>query len=137
MFSALNNSKFHVVYVHNITSLAQTRHCGRTPKVTASHISPAIPIGGGAVVTNEGCIRWKFSYLNALYDTVVSRLRHFLFDCAIAIEVADCQIRQQSAVKLCSMIKKAEAIRTTVVPISIHICKTVVPIRILIRTTGM
>ena len=52
------------VYLRNITSWALTWHCGGTQKVTALHISPAIPAhlrrwrcgGGGAVVTNDWCI---------------------------------------------------------------------------------
>ena len=43
----------------------------------------------------------------------------------------------ESGTKIRNQILSAEAIRTTVVPISILIRTTVVPIRIFIRTTGM
>ena len=40
---ALHKSKFHGVYLRNITSPALTRYCGGTQKVIAPHINPAIP----------------------------------------------------------------------------------------------
>ena len=51
---ALYKSKFHGVYLCNITSPAPTRYCGGTQKVIAPHISPAIPVGGGVGVEGWG-----------------------------------------------------------------------------------
>ena len=56
----------------------------------------------GKITPNCTLLRWKYRYLNALYDSFVSRWRHFLLDCAIAIEVECCGNRQQSAVVLCN-----------------------------------
>ena len=55
---ALYKSKFHGIYLCNITSPALTRYCGGTQKVIAPHISPAIPVvwGGGQGLQMTGVL---------------------------------------------------------------------------------